>query len=195
MPYAQDHIGIYKIRNTVTGKCYVGQSQNVKKRIHEHFRLLSKGCHVNRILQNSYNKYGKQAFDWSLEVECKNPKDLDDIENAFLQGNAHFDEPTFFNIADIAKVPMRNKKHTKETKKKISESKVGNKKHVTNEYKNKLKNSRQKIALKDKKYLEVVKFIIDNPNMSYAERGRIVGRDTSTTRKIALKYKHLKGVI
>jgi group I intron endonuclease len=195
MPYAQDYIGIYKIRNKVTGKCYVGQSQHVKKRIHEHFRLLEKGSHVNHILQNSYNKYGKQAFDWTLEVECKSAKDLDDIENAFLQGNAHFDEPTYFNIANIAKVPMRGKKHTQHTKDMISLSKLANTKHVNQQYIEKLKLARKKLALSDPKYLAIVKFIVNNPDMSYAERGRVIGRDTSTTRKIALKYFYLKGVL
>ena len=139
MPYANDHIGIYKIRNKVTGQSYVGQSQHVKKRIHEHFRLLNKGCHINPILQNSYNKYGKNAFDWSLEIECALADDLDDFENEFLQGRAHFDEPCVFNISDVAKVPMRGKKHTKETKEKISRSKINQKKHVTQEYIDKIK--------------------------------------------------------
>jgi len=195
MPYAQDYIGIYKIRNKVTGKCYVGQSVRVKKRIHEHFRLLEKGCHVNRILQNSYNKYGKENFDWSLEVECKDIKDLDDFENAFLKGNAHFDEPIFFNIANEAKVPMRGKSHSQETKNKISKSKSGVKNHITPEYKKKLQESRRKKALSDPKYVADLKFVLDNPDKSYAERGRVIGRDTSTTRKMALKYSHLQGVL
>jgi len=193
MPYAQDYIGIYKIRNVVTGKCYIGQSQHVKKRVHEHFRLLAKGCHVNRILQNSYNKYGKDAFDWALEVECADIRDLDDIENAFLQGNAAFDEPTFFNIADVAKVPMRGKQHTQITKDKISASKMGRKDHITPELIKLQKERQQKKALSDPKYLAIVKFIVDNPNMSYAERGRVTNRPLSTARKIALKYNHLKG--
>jgi len=192
MPYAQDYIGIYKIRNKVTGKCYVGQSQHVKKRIHEHFRLLEKGYHVNRILQNSYNKHGKNAFDWALEVECVDTKDLDDLENAFLQGQAYFDEPTYFNIANTAKAPMRGKKHTQHTKDMISLTKLSNKKPVTTEHIEKLKKVRQNIALLNLKYFAIVKFIVNNPDMSYAERGRVTSKDTSTTRKIALKYSYLK---
>ena len=90
---------------------------------------------------------------------------------------------------------MWGKKHTKETKEKISRSKINQKKHVTQEYIDKIKATRQNKALLNQKYLAVVKFIVNNPNMSYAERGRIVGRDTSTTRKIALKYSYLKGVL
>jgi len=195
MPYAHDYIGIYKIRNKITNQSYVGQSQNVKKRIHEHFRLLDKGCHINPILQHSYNKYGKNAFDWSLEIECGLADDLDDFENEFLQGRAHFDEPCVFNISDTAKVPMRGKKHTEETKQKISKSKVNQRNHLTKEYIEKIKKTRRNIALSDPKYLTIVKFIVNNPNMSYAERGRVIGRDTSSTRKIALKYSYLKGVL
>jgi len=195
MPYAQDYIGIYKIRNKVTDKCYVGQSLRVKKRIHEHFRLLELGCHVNRILQNSYNKYGKDAFDWSLEVECADPKDLDDLENEFLQGRASFDEPSYFNIANEAKVPMRGKRHSEETKKKIAKSKLGHREHVTEAYVKQQQESRRKKWLFDPAYIANLKFVLDNSDMSYAERGRVIGRETSTVRRMALKYAYLKGVL
>ena len=102
MPYAEDYTGIYRIVNTVSNKAYVGQSLRVKKRVHEHFRLLRLGKHTNQHLQRSYNKHGEDAFVWELEVLCEDVSDLDLIENAFLQGDAYFDEPLAYNIADYA---------------------------------------------------------------------------------------------
>jgi len=116
MPYSNDVCGIYKITNDLTNKCYVGQSVNIKKRIAEHFRTLRKGEHANSKLQNAFNKYGENAFSWSIEVYCEDPEEMDLIEEAFISGEAHFEEELFFNIASFAKAPMRGKNHTEESK-------------------------------------------------------------------------------
>jgi len=157
MPYATDHIGIYKIVNMVTNQCYVGQSQRVRKRVKEHFRLLRLGSHTNPRLQNSYNKYGPEAFTWSMEVECETPEELDKLENAFLQGDAVFAEPTFFNIASEAKVPMRGKRHSERTRRQISNAKRGQCGHVTLEYRNKLKEAQLRRFFADPKFVAKVK--------------------------------------
>jgi len=195
MPYALDRIGIYKITNVLTNQCYVGQSQGVRKRVTEHFRLLRSGKHSNPKLQRSYNKYGPEAFTWSMEVECDTPEELDKLENAFLQGDAEFDEPTVFNIANEAKVPMRGKRHSGETRLQISNAKRGRVEHVTPEYRIKLKEAQTRRFFADPKFVEKVRFLIENEGMTYAARGRSLGIDTSNARKLALKYRHLKGVL
>lgn len=196
MPYAHDHIGIYKIVNNSTGNCYVGQSQRVKKRVKEHFRLLDKGCHPNQHLQRSYNKYGKASFTWALEVECEDVADLDKIEESFLTGDAQFDEPVTYNIADFAKAPMRGKSHTNETKAKIRASIAKNPRDTQNPlWREKLRQAKKEYYFSNPEWVAKLKFIIDNPSMSYAERARRVGKDISTTRKLYLKYQHLQGVI
>lgn len=48
--------GIYKITNTLTGKIYVGQSQNVYEREIEHFTALRRGKHPNHEMQKDWNK-------------------------------------------------------------------------------------------------------------------------------------------
>lgn len=196
MPYAQDHIGIYKIVNKATGKCYVGQSQRVKKRVKEHFRLLNLGKHTNPRLQNAYNKYGPGSFEWTLEAECVDVSDLDKIEEAFLTGEALFEEPTAYNIADFAKAPMRGKTHTPETREKIRVALSKVKRDFTNSsWRAKLSEGHKKRLLEDQQFVAKVRFIINNQDMSYAERGRILGADTSSVRRLALKYLHLKGVL
>ena len=121
MPYKIDTCGIYKLVNLATGQCYVGQSQRVKKRIKEHFRLLRGDKHPNQHLQNAYNKYGAANFVGEVEVECEHPDQLDALEEAFLTGDAWFDEPVVYNIADFAKAPMRGKAHSEETRQKIGD--------------------------------------------------------------------------
>lgn len=55
-PHSESNCGIYAILSP-SGRVYVGQSCNLKKRKYEHFRLLRNGKHTNSILQSSYDKY------------------------------------------------------------------------------------------------------------------------------------------
>jgi group I intron endonuclease len=196
VPYKIDVCGIYKIVNRVTGQCYVGQSQRVKKRLKEHFRLLRWGKHTNPHLQNAYNKYGSDAFYGAIEVECKNLDELDQLENAFLKGDAWFEEPTVYNIADFAKAPMRGKQHSEEVKQRI---RLGRRAttfdYRSPEYRATLSQAQMARNHSDPKFVAKLKFIVDNPDLTYAERARRLGSDTSSVRKLALKYQHLKGVL
>lgn len=194
MPYADEICGIYKIVNLINGYCYVGQSQRVKKRVHEHFRLLKLKKHCNPRLQNAFNKYGRDAFTWSLEAVCEDPADLDVIEEAFISGEARFVEPVFYNIADFARAPMRGKKHSESTKEKIRASKRASGFDYKSEtFRKSLSEGQIRRYFSNPEYVAKVRYIVDNPDMTYAARGRAVGIDTSTTRKLALKYGHLKG--
>lgn len=194
MPYKIDICGIYKIVNKVTGQCYVGQSQRIKKRLKEHFRLLRRGTHTNPHLQNSYNKYGAEAFYGAIEVECPNLEELDQLENMFLKGDAWFEEPTFYNIADFAKAPMRGRRHSEETKERI---RLGRRASTFDfqspEYRKSLSDAQMARFHSDPKFVAKLRFIVENPHLTYAERARRLGSDTSSVRKLALKYQYLKG--
>lgn len=196
MPYAQDFIGIYKIVNKATGKCYVGQSQRVKKRLKEHFRLLNLKKHPNSYLQRSYDKYGKDQFEGYIEVVCENADDLDTIEEAFLHKKAWFEEEVVYNIANFSKAPMRGKIHTEETRKKIKETKQKSNFDYSNPaWRDSLKKGQYDRFFSDEVFVANLRFILDNPNMSYAQRGRHLNKDTSSIRKLFLKYKHLQGIL
>ena len=196
MPYKIDVCGLYKIVNKVTGQCYVGQSQRVRKRLKEHFRLLRWNKHTNPHLQNSYNKYGRSAFYGAIEVVCPDLDELDQLENLFLQGDAWFDEPTVYNIADFAKAPMRGKEHSEEIRERIRFGRRASTfDYRSPEYRATLSRAHQARIHSDPKLMAKIKFIVDNPELTYAERARRLGADTSSVRRLALKYQHLKGVL
>jgi group I intron endonuclease len=196
MPYKIDICGIYKIVNRVTGQCYVGQSIRIKKRLKDHFRLLRRNKHTNPHLQNSYNKYGAEAFYGAAEIECNDLNELDQLENAFLQNDAWFEEPTVYNIADFAKAPMRGKEHSEEVRERI---RLGRRAatfdYQSPEYRASLSKAHMARNYLDPKFMAKVKFIVENPELSYAERARRLVSDTSSVRRLALKYQHLKGVL
>jgi group I intron endonuclease len=193
MPYAVDHAGIYRIVDLVTGTCYVGQSKRLKKRIAEHFRLLNLGTHPNPHLQGAFDRSGPKAFRGEVEVLCEDSSDMDAIEGAFLTGEAWFGtSQKLFNISTTARAPMSGRGHTDETRARISAKKRGGVDHVTPEYRDKLAAAQRHRYLSDPEFVRRVKFIVQNPQLSYAERGRRIGLDTSSTRKLALKYSNLK---
>ena len=77
---------IYIIENLENHKKYIGQTINIKKRIYEHFRRLEKNNHVNQYLQNAYNKYGKDSFEYSYrEFEINDLKELDLLEKYYIE--------------------------------------------------------------------------------------------------------------
>lgn len=62
--------GIYKIENCVNGKVYIGQSEDVERRIKDHRRKLRDHKHYNQHLQRAVDKYGLENFKFDLLEEC-----------------------------------------------------------------------------------------------------------------------------
>lgn len=59
--------GIYTITNKETGKLYIGESLDIYRRWHkEHIPKLRKDLHYNKELQNDFNKYGEENFEFEI---------------------------------------------------------------------------------------------------------------------------------
>lgn len=59
-------IGIYSITNSVNGKIYIGYASNIRSRWSYHKNRLDRNTHDNAYLQNAWDKYGKDAFSFSV---------------------------------------------------------------------------------------------------------------------------------
>jgi group I intron endonuclease len=57
---------IYKITNKLNMMFYIGRSVNVEKRLKQHRWDLKANRHHNPKLQNSFNKYGEENFEFSI---------------------------------------------------------------------------------------------------------------------------------
>lgn len=75
--------GIYKIKNKVNDKIYIGQSVNIYKRWCDHRYYLNSNSHQNIHLQRAWNKYGKDSFEFSVIEECLN-LELDKREECYI---------------------------------------------------------------------------------------------------------------
>ena len=65
--------GIYKIINKVNGKYYVGSTTQLytsRSRWNNHKQALIRGNHRNSHLQNAWNKYGPDAFEFIIIEKC-----------------------------------------------------------------------------------------------------------------------------
>lgn len=57
--------GIYKITNTINGKCYIGQSIDIQKRWSDH-----KICRMQFPLYRAFKKHGLEVFTFKVLIEC-----------------------------------------------------------------------------------------------------------------------------
>ena len=138
--------GIYKIVNTKNGKFYLGSSKNLPQRKKKHKYELNKGTHHSSYLQNAYNKYGADSFKF-VTIEYVDENKLLEVEQRYLDELKPYLEDIGYNMSKMATncvltgekhwtygLPSEEhhwygKKHTEETKKKISESQKGELNH------------------------------------------------------------------
>lgn len=163
--------GIYTIMCMPTMKSYIGSSVNIGTRFCQHKRLLYRNKHPNIYLQNSWNKYGESLFEFHVIEYC--PKEnLIGREQFYLDIFKPTDLRFGFNInptADsnygrkfgiIARNNNRNaqlgRKHSEETKKKISAIWLGKKRPIAT--REKMSKARQGIKLSEetKKKLSII---------------------------------------
>jgi hypothetical protein len=58
--------GVYQIRNTASGKSFVGASVNLPAILNRHRSELRAGGHRNRELQKDWDEFGAEAFEFEV---------------------------------------------------------------------------------------------------------------------------------
>jgi group I intron endonuclease len=170
--------GIYKILNKSNGKFYIGSAVNIFHRWQTHLWRLNKNIHGNKHLQNSWNKHGSDVFEFQILeycevfqlidreqywIDCTNAVSLGYNKRAIAENNNGVKRSeeaknkqriamTGFkhNPWSIAKMRQTQSNRSEETKKKLSQSKMGH--EVSNL-------TRAKIGLANKIKFEVKKII------------------------------------
>lgn len=62
--------GIYAIKNKINGYMYIGQSKNINIRWINHRSRLNNNKHANQKLQNAWNEYGQDNFEFIVIEKC-----------------------------------------------------------------------------------------------------------------------------
>jgi len=112
--------GIYAIKNKINDKMYIGQSICIEKRFIRHKCNLKNKKHKNIHLQNSYNKYGIENFEYIIIEECEE-KDLSKKEQKWINSTKEIYNSQLHVIDKHGlKNPFYGKKHSDESKEKMS---------------------------------------------------------------------------
>jgi len=123
MPTSQDSTstpkaGVYCITCTANGRYYIGSAVNLIARERLHRINLKAGNHHSRYLQNAWNKYGPDAFEWSVLEYVDDPSRLIAREQVYI--DTLDSVQSGFNIAPKAGSCL-GVKHTAETRVRLSE--------------------------------------------------------------------------
>jgi len=154
--YLENKSGVYLIKNRFNNKVYVGSSENVRKRIIGHLSDLRSNRHHSKHLQKSWNKYNNSNFSVHIleytTIDC-----LLKREKYWLDFYLSYNKNYGYNLCKFPE-NTKGRKHSEETKLKISNNRKGltigdknpfyGKKH-TKEFLNKISEER-KITYKGK---------------------------------------------
>lgn len=113
--------GIYAIENTETGRCYIGSSVDVQRRIAAHRTALRRGDHDNPHLQRAWMKHGEAVFRFILVERCESL-------GLLLREQAHLHaRQDTYNVCEIAGAPPSRKgqRNSVEHRRKVADANIG----------------------------------------------------------------------
>ena len=173
--------GIYKIRNKINGKYYIGSAKNINYRWITHRKLLKSNKHFNRHLQSSWNKHGKETFVFEI-VELIPIYKLKETEQLYLNGR---DKTLSYNISNDASSPMLGRKHTDETRAKLCiKRKLQKRNPCSDEQKIKQSNTLKEL------YKNGMKHPLLGTNHSAGETNPMYGKQHSSESKLKMSLSH-----
>lgn len=115
--------GIYKIRNIVNNKLYIGSSCRMQKRKTEHLYDLRRNKHHSPKLQNAWNKYGENNFVFEVIEEVE--------KNLIIREQFWIDTLTpDYNILTICCNSRKGVKRTQATAQKLEKYRILQRKEV-----------------------------------------------------------------
>lgn len=174
---------IYKIKNLVNGKQYVGQTIRPSVRLKEHEYNASKGDD-KMVLYDAIRKYGIDSFELEELETCKYGCDLDVAEIEWIEKLGTFGDG--YNMTKGGH-GIRGYTHTPAAKKSMSINRSGKKNHNYGKFWGKKGWTEEEIqALREK--------LVDHPNchkLHTQETKDIIRTDSSSRRKLSIAVHQL----
>lgn len=136
--------GIYKLRNTLNGRFYIGSTRRFKERWTQHLKQLENGKHHNQFLLNDYRKCGTDVFEIVVLEIVVGEKELRLAREQNFLDQLYDNQQKCYNLSPYAKSPdgvkqkervildkanwgMSGKTHSNDSKAKMSIAKIGKK--------------------------------------------------------------------
>ncbi len=123
--------GVYCIINKINNKIYIGSSINIQERIYNHKTHLNKNIHCNKYLQSSYNKYGKDNFEFDILDLCS-PDIMHSIEKYWINITNSCNKNFGYNLCPNPTKGTLGYKYTEQQKENIKNSIKGKRKGILN---------------------------------------------------------------
>lgn len=98
---------IYKIRNVVNNKFYVGSTTDTRERFRNHRKMLRGRRHHCPHLQAAWNKYGEDCFIFEIVETLEDVEVLQGAESRWLA--EHFGKDHCYNAGSAPEAPMRGR--------------------------------------------------------------------------------------
>ena len=76
-------MGIFRIKNLINGKIFIGRGTNVQGKINSHKFQLEQGSHPNSVLQKDFKESGSKNFSFEV-IDYLDPK-KDDMDYDYTQ--------------------------------------------------------------------------------------------------------------
>ena len=128
----KDKSGVYAIINKVNSKLYVGSASCFYNRLHAHYSELINNKHSNSYLQNSWNEYGEESFDFEIielvDIINDNKDNLIEREQYWLDYHQSYIRDKGYNLQPCSKSAL-GFKHSEETIRKRSIMMTGSGNH------------------------------------------------------------------
>lgn len=114
---------IYGIKNKKNNLYYIGQTINKDTRKYRHFNELKNQSHPNQHLQNSYNKYGRENFEFVILEEVKDYSTIKEREDFWIdkigyynidKGRSGFSPLALKNMSEAQKGKISSRRILKE---------------------------------------------------------------------------------
>ena len=112
--------GIYHIKNKTNNKKYIGSAIDLKSRFRTHVYNLKNNLHHSKHLQNAWNKYGSENFEFVI-LECVEKEKLIEREQYYLDLFKSYREE--YNSCPVAGSPLGTKQSPETIMKKIAKIK------------------------------------------------------------------------
>jgi group I intron endonuclease len=94
--------GIYAIIHNASGRIYVGSALNIEDRWRVHRGRFKYQKHENKYLQHAWDKYGEEAFTWTIIEVVTDTTKLLNKEQKWINKYKSYNRRRGFNIARVA---------------------------------------------------------------------------------------------
>lgn len=168
--------GVYRIKNKVNGRYYIGSARNLFNRLWTHLSTLINNTSHNRRLQNDWNKYGYKNFEFSVLEICERDLIMD-VEQRYL--DVGFLTPElFYNNKPVAKSGVTGR-YSLELRRKMSER----------QNRNETKYDFYNIITKESIFCSIFELRDKYPELNRKTLGQIIRNDCDSYKGWILKHK------